>query len=46
MSVAKKLIRKELDRLKNAMKNAIRPAKPQWALQPLRNPPAGERRKF
>ncbi len=38
---AKKVIRKEIERLKNALKKALKPkeAQPQLVLQPIRNQP-------
>jgi hypothetical protein len=37
---ARKVIKKEFERLKNALKKALKPreAQPQWALQPVRTP--------
>ncbi len=40
MSAAKKILRKEIDRLKNALNRVINPQKketPQLVLQPIRN---------
>jgi hypothetical protein len=38
MSAAKKIIRRELDRLKKALDRVIKPKEslPQWALQPVK----------
>ncbi len=46
MSAAKKILRKELDRLKKALNKAFKPGResmPQLVLQPYRNPPVDRR---